>query len=204
MRAPVPGELPGTRPPASRVSLIACRLPPPIKPAALTAGAPGHSGPGCFQPGGLCRYRPLVKPLPSAGSVPNATPAGSLAAGRCHASARCGWHTQYGAEAKDRHGHLLTADGRCHYEKRRTTFYEPPHDIRHRQAETPANSRERYAAGQANKSGGRPPYALASGRRGQRQRGERGWEGPSRALYLGRDGDGRSGSCGHCAVVDAA
>jgi hypothetical protein len=31
-------------------------------------------------------------------------------------------------------GHLLTAGGRCHYEQRRTTFYEPPHGIRHRQA----------------------------------------------------------------------
>jgi hypothetical protein len=31
-------------------------------------------------------------------------------------------------------GDLLTAYGRCHYEQRRTTFYEPLHDIRHRQA----------------------------------------------------------------------
>src|SRR6201995_785777 len=67
--APVPGELPGTRPSASRVLLIACRLPPPIEPAA-----------------------------------PNATLAGSWAAGRCHAFARCGWHTQHRTEAKDRHG----------------------------------------------------------------------------------------------------
>ena len=31
-------------------------------------------------------------------------------------------------------GHLLTSCGSCHNEPRCTTFYEPPHDIRHRQA----------------------------------------------------------------------
>jgi hypothetical protein len=36
-------------------------FPPPSEPAALTAGALGHSGAGCFQPSGLCRYQPLVK-----------------------------------------------------------------------------------------------------------------------------------------------
>ena len=31
-------------------------------------------------------------------------------------------------------GHLLISCGSCHDELRHTTFYEPPHDIRHRQA----------------------------------------------------------------------
>ena len=31
-------------------------------------------------------------------------------------------------------GHLLISCGSCHDELRSTTFYEPPHDIRHRQA----------------------------------------------------------------------
>jgi hypothetical protein len=31
-------------------------------------------------------------------------------------------------------GHLVITCGRCHHELRSTTFYEPLHDIRHRQA----------------------------------------------------------------------
>ena len=31
-------------------------------------------------------------------------------------------------------GHLLISCGRCHDQLRSTTFYEPPHDIRHRRA----------------------------------------------------------------------
>jgi hypothetical protein len=31
-------------------------------------------------------------------------------------------------------GHLLISCGSCHDELWSTTFYEPPHDIRHRQA----------------------------------------------------------------------
>jgi hypothetical protein len=31
-------------------------------------------------------------------------------------------------------GHLLISCGSCHDERRSATFYEPPHDIRHRQA----------------------------------------------------------------------
>ena len=31
-------------------------------------------------------------------------------------------------------GHLLISCGSCHDELRSTTFYEPPHDIKHRQA----------------------------------------------------------------------
>ena len=31
-------------------------------------------------------------------------------------------------------GYLLISCGSCHDELRRTTFYEPPHDIKHRQA----------------------------------------------------------------------
>ena len=30
-------------------------------------------------------------------------------------------------------GHVLISCGSCHDELRSTTFYEPPHDIRHRQ-----------------------------------------------------------------------
>jgi len=30
-------------------------------------------------------------------------------------------------------GHLLISSGSCHEELRSTTFYAPPHDIRHRQ-----------------------------------------------------------------------
>ena len=32
-------------------------------------------------------------------------------------------------------GHLLISCGSCHDELWSTTFYEPPHDIRHRQAD---------------------------------------------------------------------
>jgi hypothetical protein len=44
-------------------------------------------------------------------------------------------HASTGSPAEGRGmGDLLISCGSCHDELRRTTFYEPPHDIRHRQA----------------------------------------------------------------------
>jgi hypothetical protein len=96
-----PGRTARGKAPASRVSLTACRLSPPVVPAALTAGAPGYSGPGCFQPGGLCRYQPLVKPAASGRICAERYARRQLGGRAVPCLTWCGWYTQYRQRSQD-------------------------------------------------------------------------------------------------------